>query len=830
MESFIDTSGAIIRGINLFMKKIVSLLMGTIISIGVCGFTACTANDQAEVWTTDSTAVVFQNKKYASAKQDSIEIKMAKNEYEGGQIHIYAPSAVSSYDIEFSNLYSELGVIPKENIEVFATKYTKIDRVTPDDQTRGNVVLQTEIGDCIPDALIPFSAIKNYGENCIEKGKNQSLYFTVYTNENTPSGTYKGTAKLSIDGEIQVIDITCTVWDFVLQSQTQFQNFWGLFDKSEWGGPELDSSPEMAQKYFEFSLKYRMNGDILGFDGTGTAEDYVNLIKKYWYSYGFSSYRFHVEYKHSIYKGMSVDYNAQKLKEYLIAVAQASAEDKIDYLSKTYFYFSAVIDEPPYNTSYKECEEVHQLTKKLLNDVNEEMKVLLTGTDGYGFYLETVENTLLNIPNILTSQVSTYFALQNYDAKDFNYCFGGVQNLSNDVIEMEHEKGNDVWWYQNNFHYIDVGLLYERMIGWVAKANDVEGFLNWNASIHVDDEGYYFFDPYVQSEVYRDAFYSGDGFIMYPGRQYGIDGPVPSLRLMNWRDSMEDCAYIETVENYYAQKGLSADLYFNEMYIQLYRGGKVLIEESSLIQQFKEQIAQEILSNNEKDIFFGDAHRNNNIMRVSFAVSDEVVGVKYLGEALPIISGVNYLDMDLTKGSSLILEVELKDGTIKTITQNICGEFVTVDNFETLSDTVFKSTSDGKIEINTDEKYAIDGNSLKVSLKGSATDLTHRPGFYFNTSVLGELESVDILSLNIYNANEEMTFAVYLVVDGAETLYREITLENGWNYFEIQDFYSYATDGLSQIRFRTENFYEEDDNGKPIEKVFYLDTMSIVKR
>lgn len=78
--------------------------------------------------------------------------------------------------------------------------------------------------------------------------------------------------------------------------------------------------------------------------------------------------------------------------------------------------------------------------------------------------------------------------------------------------------------------------------------------------------------------------------------------------------------------------------------------------------------------------------------------------------------------------------------------------------------------------------------------------------------------------------DEKITFAVYFVIDGAETLYREITLKEGWNYFTIYDFYSYATDGLTQIRFRSENFYEEDANGNAKEKVFYLDTLSIVKR
>ena len=813
------------------MKKFMAFIAAMTISIGcLSGCSVNTNSKVASLWTTDATKAVFQNKSYEGEKGNAIQLSMAKNEYEGAQIHINAAKTISAYDIKVTDLYSDVGVIPKENIDIYAAKYTVIDRVASEEHTRGNVAFETEVGDCIPDALVPFSALKDYKENCIEKGKNQSIFLSVYTDAGTPSGEYQGKVILTLDGETKYVDVTCTVWDFVLPSQTEFQNYWGLFDRSEWGGAELDSSPEMAQKYFEFGLKYRINGDILNFDGTGTAEDYVELIRAYWNSYGFSSYRFWYEYKHSVYDGMSCDYNAQKLKEYLIAVAKASAEDKVDYLSKAYFYFSAAIDEPPYNTTYEECEEVHRLTKELLKDVNEEMKVMLAGTDGYGFYVGKVENSLLNIPNFLTAEVRAYLAMQDYDAKDFNYCFSGTYSLSQDIIEAEHAKNNDVWWYQNPLNYIDAGPIYSRVVGWVAKANNVDGFLNWNACIHVDDKGYYFFNPYVQSEVYKDAFYSGNGYVMYPGRQYGIDGPIPSLRLMNYRDAMEDVSYIEALEKCYEEKGLSANLYLNEMYIQLYNGGKILAKENSLIEEFKSTLAEEIVSNAEKLIHFGDAVRKDNIVTVSFAVSDKVKTVKYQGEIVPIVSGVNTIDVDVTENAIFALDITLQDGSTQTITQSICGEFALVDDFENVSSTVFKTTSDGSMIINDQENYSIDGNSLKICLKGSKTDITYRPGFYFNTASLGETQEIDELSLNIYNANEEITFAVYFVIDGAETLYREITLKEGWNYFTIYDFYSYATEGLTQIRFRSENFYEEDANGNAKEKVFYLDTLSIVKR
>ena len=65
-------------------------------------------------------------------------------------------------------IYSDMGVIESENIEVTVFKYMPLEM-------KSNSLEEFEIGSEVPDAMIPLDAIKNYGEDKIERGDNQGF-------------------------------------------------------------------------------------------------------------------------------------------------------------------------------------------------------------------------------------------------------------------------------------------------------------------------------------------------------------------------------------------------------------------------------------------------------------------------------------------------------------------------------------------------------------------------------------------------------------------------------------------------------------------------------
>ena len=87
------------------------------------------------------------------------------------------------------------------------------------------------------------------------------------------------------------------------------------------------------------------------------------------------------------------------------------------------------------------------------------------------------------------------------------------------------------------FWQIDFPLLNYRLPLWLNWRNKVQGLLYWSAVHWGDPERDVWTDPGFRNR------YNGEGYLLYPGSEAGIFGPVPSLRLKALRDGLEDYAY-----------------------------------------------------------------------------------------------------------------------------------------------------------------------------------------------------------------------------------------------------------------------------------------------
>jgi len=87
------------------------------------------------------------------------------------------------------------------------------------------------------------------------------------------------------------------------------------------------------------------------------------------------------------------------------------------------------------------------------------------------------------------------------------------------------------------FWQIDFPLLNYRLPLWLTWRNKVQGLLYWSAVHWSDPERDVWTDPGFRNR------YNGEGYLLYPGTEAGIPGPVASLRLKSLRDGLEDYAY-----------------------------------------------------------------------------------------------------------------------------------------------------------------------------------------------------------------------------------------------------------------------------------------------
>jgi hypothetical protein len=95
------------------------------------------------------------------------------------------------------------------------------------------------------------------------------------------------------------------------------------------------------------------------------------------------------------------------------------------------------------------------------------------------------------------------------------------------------------WWET------DFPLLNYRVASWMSWVEQMKGLLYWSMFyVTLID------DPWTEPETYGvdTCVYNGEGLLLYPARDVGYDGYVPSLRLKALRDSIEDYEYMAILE------------------------------------------------------------------------------------------------------------------------------------------------------------------------------------------------------------------------------------------------------------------------------------------
>ena len=106
---------------------------------------------------------------------------------------------------------------------------------------------------------------------------------------------------------------------------------------------------------------------------------------------------------------------------------------------------------------------------------------------------------------------------------------------------------DEKWWYGCDWpvpphptYHIDDKLLSARLLYWCAMRLNVVGNFYWRMNycrVFRDGKDYPI-DPYNVYNPYLKTW--GEGFLVYPGRFYGLDNFLPSIRLEAVRDSAED--------------------------------------------------------------------------------------------------------------------------------------------------------------------------------------------------------------------------------------------------------------------------------------------------
>ncbi|RKY92695.1 hypothetical protein DRQ15_01635 [candidate division KSB1 bacterium] len=440
-----------------------------------------------------------------------VEISLAKNEYESFQLVVIGNKNLTGVRVVASDLSDNKGnKISAQNIKVSPVGYVEI---------KPEYLKPAQSQDIVgwwPDPILEFMEAVD-----IKQGDIQPFWVRVYVPKGAIAGTYNG--KLTIranNSGSKEIDIKVNVWDFNLPDKPSMTTAMHLNEREEIGGiynVETGSAmyEQLIRKTYNFLMDYRIGPDVL-YGKIGDIVYVGQLAQTRWLK------RINLGYIEA--RAYSTESEFQEALESFISWLKNSRIPVFRKLGLMKYAYIYCFDE----------HITHPWAKAAVQRLQQEFPDIPLMTTGdlqdHPEYLDEYSGIDIwvrwQLPS-LTSWIST--------------------------VEEARRRGKEVWWYisvggnKPNWN-LENKLIETRLIAGAINAKyHPDGFLYWklNNWVKVDPPN----DHPIASGPYTDwkplsgrsddRNYFGDGILFYPG----LDGPIPSIRLENFRDGMEDYEY-----------------------------------------------------------------------------------------------------------------------------------------------------------------------------------------------------------------------------------------------------------------------------------------------
>lgn len=812
------------KKINLKKSLICALAAVTFLTACTDGKSAGATIKDVEFWSTYSTEKVIQDNVeiYEDIKREAkINVTAIRGEQEAQQIIMTTgKNAVSSYDVVLSDLVGENGAIfKKDDIKVYHEIYIEVGAASE---------YYTEAG-FYPDCLAPFEGVKAAGENCIAKNNNQGLYISFDVPENQPAGIYTGSFDIKIGGGVKTIPVTLEVAPVTIGVETHvassFLNEWYFYRG------ELDTTEDMFDKYNKMLFDYR-----LGCNDVTTYVDDVDYYAEKVCEYaalpecpGYNIPWFSKNYENSGYElngrvlNVKHSYDVDKLLTYFRAIAEKGLQKGVDPFAKALVYGW---DEPDLGfgtaTAAIYVKEWSYIVKQCKNIVIEELEDLTVTADKQQLK-ETIIKSLDDLPHLV---LSNNFLNMELDLEQEEITYGPYFSALGSAAARDMyrlKEGNDLWWYgcttpRSPFptYHIDDTVLSARLESWMKADYDIQGNLYWSTCLYSEpsvNEAMVYPENFYTGNAARSLGVYGEGFLLYPGKKYGVDGPLSSIRLEHIRDGLEEYEMIYSLKKIYGEVGesigetVSEDVFMNYLYSKLYTGVKVqttaetfeamreiLVDLTALAQSDAKVCVVDVNEGAGKyvfDVFAKDGYNltqagvnvtskravnGGNVYTVTVAVSD--------GESLDLAVEVG--------GKTLPLKMDWGSGSVTYYATDVFNaNAITKRNIEVATELVDAKAVNS--EAREDEKY------IKLTL-GEATSAAQ--DFLITCDMIKSIgKKDDKLVIQLYNTGKYV--AAELMIkhgnDGSYVTKETVNLETGMNSLSLNNLYGYNWDKIKFI-------------------------------
>lgn len=427
----------------------------------------------------------FQTRdEFRPRRWDLVEIEAARNEHEPFQVVIYAADTTLKDVAICMGAFrgAKQGALDPAMITPYLVHYLYL----PSD------------GASYPDALMPFHPFD------LPVGETQSVWFDVSIDEAVEPDVYEGTVTVRpSDLPEQSVAIRLTVHPFALPDVAPTRTSFGLNagQISRWYGaaPGTREFEALHDTYYWFLIEHLITPQDL------PVPLEPERMRRYLDDPGVTGVRIPFSPDPAVQER-----NIRLLKEH-------------GWLDKAYWY---PVDEPYRRDEYDRL----IAAARTIHAIEPRAKVICPYYRNPEFAPDTTA-----IQHLIGS-VDIWCALTSY--------------FHEDALAERRAAGDDIWWYTccvplepyPNFQ-IQMSSLDHRILFWLQRYYDIQGFLYWSVNTWTDDP--YTTLPAIWLDSRQCNAYS-DGLLLYPGP----DGPVSSIRLELIREGLEDMHYFNLLERH----------------------------------------------------------------------------------------------------------------------------------------------------------------------------------------------------------------------------------------------------------------------------------------
>lgn len=533
--------------------------------------------DDAVIWCVDGSEQVLQGTKYEDFtrdKSDSVVIEAVRNEYETANIIVSAKKdlafEVSVTDFVMTSDASKK--ISKENVNIYTQKYMFVGK-----SQHGNGAPSGGY----PDALIPQKNAVAYKANYVDEGKNGAAFLEFYIPKDAAAGKYTGTATVDLGKGKVNVPVSLTVYDYTLSDETHTKALFTV-NAPNVVVNERDNSVSMLEKYTEFLIDYRVSSGV-GFEsGDGAVEAFVNRAYDYVANKGMSTIGLpskgvnRGDSANGYYSVIDIDFTA----EYVVALAVKSLENDYNLIDRCAF-FNFWVDEPfcskmPANAVTEAAETFDDMLK--LSVLNFQKTDVYKNADGdKKIFADKLIDSINKIPDVITDYWDDDHNLRtdgaamgtDYEGMNVTVCpkpdgYENAEYRAQYDTEFEDGTPREKWIYGCNTpknpyvsYHLDDTLVSPTAFSWMMAQYNLTGTIYWSTVYWYGTDGKFLEDPYSSAEKGSGAL--GDGVLLYPGKMFGVDGPIGTTRLQSVRDGQEDYEIFYALRKAYKENGKNAE-------------------------------------------------------------------------------------------------------------------------------------------------------------------------------------------------------------------------------------------------------------------------------